>query len=121
MPINDIRLKSRTEDGVLIIAPEGNILGGEGTQTLRTCIQENLLAGTTRIVLDLAQVDFVNSMGLGVFLSMRAMVSRQKGIIVIAAPTVHVDDLFRMTQANQIFPMYDAVETAVKECKAWKP
>jgi len=120
MSTENTRLQWRITDDILVVSPEGNILGGAGALPLNKCIQDRLLAGVNRVVLDLSEVDFVNSMGLGVFMDIRTMVSRQKGALAIAAPTTHVLDLLRMTQADKIFTIHKDAETAVAALRKFR-
>lgn len=65
-----------------------------------------------RVVLDLAQVEFVDSSGLGAIVA--AMKQMREGTrLELAALRPNVDKVFRLTRMDTVFPIHVAAETAV--------
>jgi len=73
--------------------------------------------GATRIVLDLSQVQFMDSSSLGALVSLLKMVGNRGDLIVVGAKGI-VADLFKLTRMDRVFRMADSVETALSAVAA---
>ena len=77
-------------------------------------LQDDLFALVDRnpgqIVLDLSQLAFINSLGLGGIIAAHVRYRRQSGTIVLAAPPPEIQELLRVTNLTRLFPIYDTVE-----------
>ncbi len=80
-------------------------------------LQDQLFAIVDRkpshLVLDLSQLAFINSVGLGGIIAAHVRSRRQKGVISIAAPTPDILELLRVTNLTRLFPVYDSVDDAI--------
>ncbi len=66
----------------------------------------------TAVVLDLAGIDYISSVGLRSLLMASKRASAQKGKIVVAAMQPSVGEVFRISQFDRILPVYDTVAAA---------
>ena len=73
--------------------------------------------GTTKYVLDAAGVDFVDSMGLGVLISLLRKVKQKDGDIKIVSLTPDVKTIFEITRLFRLFDVYDSIKDAVDKFK----
>ena len=69
--------------------------------------------GATRIVLDLAQVSFIDSSGLGAIVSVMKQLGEGQRL-ELAAMQPNVDRVFRLTRMDTVFPIHETVGDAVK-------
>ena len=69
--------------------------------------------GHTRIVLDLTQVDFVDSIGLGVIVSVLKRVRSHGGELVLVGPVPRVRALFELTRLDEILELHDRLDDAL--------
>jgi len=69
--------------------------------------------GHVDIVLDLSGVDFVDSIGLGVIVSVLKRVRGRDGRLVVAGPVPRVRALFELTRLDEIVAVHDTVDQAV--------
>jgi anti-sigma B factor antagonist len=109
-----MKLKVIEKYGAVVIELKGNVMGGqeasEFSETLRKLIEEN----KKNIVIDLAEVKFMNSSGLGMLISGYTTVKNGGGEYKIANATEKINSLLVMTKLITIFDNYDSVEDAVK-------
>ncbi|MDD5395038.1 MAG: STAS domain-containing protein [Thiothrix sp.] len=68
--------------------------------------------GATRIVLDLSQVQFMDSSSLGALVSLLKMVGNRGDLIIAGAKGI-VADLFKLTRMDRVFRMAESVDAAV--------
>jgi len=73
---------------------------------LKEKVKEYLKQGRTNIILNLAQVDFINSSGLGTLVSTLKEVRTARGKIVLCCLAPYVKEIFEITQLTHIFDIY---------------
>jgi anti-sigma B factor antagonist len=72
-------------------------------------------SSATGIVVDLTQVTFMDSTGLGVLAKARNRATERDCLIRLAGPIPHVAKVLRITQLDQVFPVHDTLDEALAE------
>lgn len=80
---------------------------------LREAITELVDDDATNIVLDMQQVDFLDSTGLGVLVGGLKRAKTKDGTLAIVATQQKILKIFDITGLNKVFPMYGSVEEAL--------
>lgn len=92
----------RTESsGVVVVKPAGR-LNMVAAPTLRKELHAIVEAGQTRVVVDLSEVDFIDSSGLGALISGLKVARQAGGDLRIAAPTRQVTTVLELTNLNRV-------------------
>ncbi|HER00341.1 MAG TPA: anti-sigma factor antagonist [candidate division Zixibacteria bacterium] len=73
---------------------------------LKTIVREHLNQGKVNILLNLAQVDFINSSGLGTLISTLKEVRGANGKVALCSLSPYVQEIFEITQLSHIFDIY---------------
>ena len=81
---------------------------------MRAALEELTASEATPIVLDLADLDFICSTGLGAIISSHLRTRHYQGRICLVAPKPSVLQLLETTRLTQIFPVYPSVELAIE-------
>ena len=100
-------ISARRLDDVEILDRAGRITIGEGTLMLRDKIQNVLDVGQTKFLLNLADVDYIDSSGLGELVSSFTTVNNQSGALKLLSLTYRVRDLMQITKLLTVFDVYD--------------
>lgn len=106
-----LKLSTRTIDGVLIIDCAGRIVFGEESAYLRDMVRK-LLAERKKLVLNLNGVNYIDSGGLGTLVALYTTSRNSGSFIKLANLTRHVDDLLQVTKLVTIFDVYDSEQQA---------
>ena len=109
-----MKIDERAVDGVTILDLQGKMLIGEGDELLREKINQLVENGTEKIVLNLAEVPYVDSAGLGEIVRCYTTVSRKNGKLKLLHLTKRIHDLLSITKLLTVFETYDSEEDAVK-------
>lgn len=109
-----MKLTSREQDSILILSLEGNVMGGPDASMLNDEIHRLLEQGKRKILLDLANVDAMNSSGLGMLISGLTATKNAGGTLKLASASVKIRGLLTMTKLMALFEHYDTVAQAVK-------
>jgi anti-sigma B factor antagonist len=112
-----MNLKPRRIDDVVILDLSGRITIGEGTLILRNEIQKLLDAGDVKFLLNLADVDYIDSSGLGELVSSFTTVRNKNGQLKLLNLTRRVRDLLQITKLLTVFDTFDSETEALKTLK----
>lgn len=107
-----MKIEEKTQDGVVIYVLKGKIMGGEPASLLRGKITEALESGKKNIILDLAGVDWMNSIGLGLLVSILNSVKGADGRLRLANID-KIKKILTITKLVTIFEVSDTREEAV--------
>ena len=106
-------LATRDVSGVTIVDLSGKITLGEGGLTLRDEVRKLLAAGSKKIVLNLAEVNYIDSSGLGELVSSYTSVKNSGGELKLLNLTSRVRDLLVITKLVTVFDVKDNEAAAV--------
>ena len=109
-----LHIESKDTDGVTILTLSGRVTLGDESNQLRTSIKELLKHGRKRLVLDLAEVSYIDSAGLGTLVAAYTSTRSEGGEVRLASVTRRFDELLNITKLVTIFSVYDTVAEAVK-------
>ena len=104
----------RRLDDVVILDLTGRITIGEGTIMLREDIQEMLQQGQRKFLLNLADVNYIDSSGLGELVSSFTTVKNSEGQLKLLNLTRRVSDLMQITKLLTVFDVFDSEPEALK-------
>ena len=110
----NMEITQRHLDDVLILDLAGRVTIGEGTIVLRSRIQNLLNAGNRKILLNLAEVDYIDSSGLGELVSTFTTVRNRDGDLKLLNLTRRVRDLMQITKLLTVFDTYENEAAALK-------
>ena len=106
-----LQLTTRYLGDIAIVDCIGRIALGEETSSLRQHVKE-LLAESPNVVLNLAQVTYVDSSGVGALMSLYTSARNSQGSIKLANLTTRVRDLLQITKLATVFEIFDTPEDA---------
>ncbi|MBZ5572082.1 MAG: STAS domain-containing protein [Acidobacteriia bacterium] len=107
-----LKLSTRTVDGILIVDCAGRIVFGEESAHLRDMVKK-LIAEKNQLVLNLSGVTYIDSGGLGTLVALYTTARNTGGSIKLANLTQRVGDLLQVTKLVTIFDVYDNEQKAV--------
>jgi anti-sigma B factor antagonist len=102
---------SINKDLVLIVLT-GDLIGGFETERLYREIDESIENGTKRCVVDLSQVRFLNSSGIGMLITLLAKFRKRGGDLAIMRPSDQLKKLLIITKLEAIFQSVDFADEA---------
>lgn len=111
-----LSITSRIVSGVVIVDLSGRLCFLE--ITLRDHINELLGKGHREFVLNLADVPYIDSFGLGQLITIWTSIRSRGGQLILLRPTDHVQKLFQITRLNSIFQTSEEEAQAVTSARA---
>ena len=107
-------ITKRKLDDVVILDLAGRITIGEGTIMLRGRIRDLMQEGNRKFLLNLAEIDYIDSSGLGELVSSFTTVRNQAGQLKLLGLTHRVRDLMQITKLLTVFDVFDREAEALK-------
>ena len=108
-----MKASTRQTDGVTIVDLSGRITLGEGSVVLRDIVRDLLGKGTKRILLNLGDVTYIDSSGIGELVSAFTSVRNQGGELKLLNLTKKVHDLLQITKLYTVFDVKDDEAAAI--------
>ena len=106
-------IDTRSVNGVTILELHGKVTIGEGSREIREKIRELLDSGNKDILLNLGDVSYVDSSGIGELVSSYTTVTNQGGQFKLLNLTKKIRELLAITKLLTVFDSYDDEKTAV--------
>jgi anti-sigma B factor antagonist len=109
-----LKAHSRQSGGITIVDLTGRITLGEGGVVLRETVKELSAQGHTQILLNLANVSYIDSSGLGELISAFTSVRSAGGDVKLLNLTKKVHDLLQITKLYTVFDVWDNEAAAIQ-------
>jgi anti-sigma B factor antagonist len=103
---------TKTEHEIIIVGLDGDLIGEAIGSRLLETLNDLLFEGAKRFILDLSQVRYVNSAGIGLLITILTKIRNKDGEMVLMNPSSHFNKLLLITKLNKIFPVVDQVAEA---------
>ena len=108
-----MKVEERRIGDVVVISLSGQLTLGDGDIRLKDKINSLLLGGVRKIVLDLGEVTYIDSSGLGQLVSSFTSVTRTDGRLTLVHVGKRSQDLLTMTKLVTVFDTYDTEDEAL--------
>ena len=111
-----LRMSTRSLDGVLVVDCSGRLVFGEESASLRDLVKK-LMTQSPKIVMNLREVNHIDSGGLGTLVSLFTTARSAGGAVKLASLSQRVGDLLQVTKLLTIFEVFDDPEAAAQSFK----
>jgi anti-sigma B factor antagonist len=106
-------IHTRMVGDVHILDISGKIILGHGTMVVRSTIKDLLHNGVKKIVINLAEVNYIDSSGVGELVSSFTTVAKEGGQLRLLNLTAKVREVLAITKLLTVFEVYDNEQAAV--------
>jgi anti-sigma B factor antagonist len=113
-----MQIDERVVGDITILDVTGKMVLGEGDQILKDKVSSLLNQGHRKLILNLAEVPYVDSAGLGEIVRTYTTVSRQGGKLKLLNLTKRIQDLLAITKLLTVFETFDTEQDAVASFSA---
>jgi anti-sigma B factor antagonist len=112
-----MKVATRQVDGITILDLSGRITLGEGSVTLRDTVHDVLAKGSKKILLNLENINYIDSSGIGEMVSGFTSVRNAGGELKLLNLTKKVHDLLQITKLYTVFDIWDNEASAISAFK----
>ena len=107
-----LKLSDRAVDGVYVVDCSGRIVFGEEGALLRDRVKQ-IIAANKRVLLNLAEISYIDSGGLGTLVALRTSAYNAGTSLRLASLTKRVGDVMQITKLLTVFDVYNSEAEAL--------
>ena len=104
----------QADNGISVVELEGRIVLGRESQRVEWAVEELLKQNCCKIILDLAQVNYLDSAGLGIFIGCTSRARQAGGELLLVGASERLKELFKITATNSILSSEPTMAAAVE-------
>jgi anti-sigma B factor antagonist len=108
-----MKIEVRTVGDVRVLDCSGKITLGEGTMAVRNTVREILKNGGKKIILNLGNVNYIDSSGIGELVSTYTTVASNGGQLKLLSLTKKIQELLAITKLLTVFQVFDDEKAAL--------
>jgi len=101
-----VKLSSRQVGDVTVIDAAGRITLGEGSSTFRDTVRDHIAKGNKKLLINLAEVSYIDSSGIGELVTAFTTVTNNGGQLKLLNLTHRVRDLLQITKLYTVFEVF---------------
>ena len=109
-----VKLTVRQVGDVSVVDAVGRITLGEGSSAFRDCVRDLVGKGSTKILLNLGEVSYIDSSGIGELVSGFTTATNHGGRLKLLNLNKRVQDLLQITKLYTVFDVFDDEAAAVR-------
>jgi anti-sigma B factor antagonist len=109
-----LQIAEAETNGITVLTLSGRVTLGQESNQLRTKIKDILAQGKTRLILDLADISYIDSAGLGTLVAGYTSAQSQGASMKLANLTKKFNEQLHITKLVTVFEVYDSVDDAAK-------
>jgi len=109
-----MKMTEKKMDSILVLSLEGEVMGGADTKPLQDRIYAAIREGSPFVVLDMKQVDWINSSGLGTLMACLTTLRGSGGDLRLANASDRVRRPIEITRLDKVLQMFASVDEAAK-------
>lgn len=109
-----MKIETRTLNDIIILDIHGKVTIGEGSAEIRGKVRELLDGGNKKLLLNLGDVGYIDSSGIGELVSSYTTVEKQGGQLKLLNLTKKLEELLAITKLLTVFDTFDDEQRAVE-------
>ena len=108
-----LKMTNREVDGVSVVALDGRIVLGEESNALREKVKSLIAEGKKKVVLNMANITFIDSAGLGTLVAAHHSAKSQGAVLKLAHLGSKFQEVLQITKLLTVFDVYNSEAEAV--------
>jgi anti-sigma B factor antagonist len=108
-----MKIETRTVGDIRVLDCSGKITLGEGTMAIRNAVRDILKNNGKKIILNLADVNYIDSSGIGELVSTYTTVAKEGGSLKLLNLTKKIQELLAITKLLTVFQVFENEQKAL--------
>jgi anti-sigma B factor antagonist len=104
-------------DGIIILALAGKIMGGPEATEINDQINHLIGENKLKVVIDLKNVEWMNSSGLGILIGAVSLLRSNNGTLILIHVSDRIKNLLKITKLNSVFELCETIDEALTTLK----
>ncbi len=116
-----LSVSARRDNDTFIVELAGKMMGGMEQKEFHTLVRDAVEGGCKSAVIDLSDVEWLNSWGVGQLVSAYTTMKNRGGLLVLSGCSPKVMTVLRLTRFDNVFSFEPTVTSALEVCKRQMP
>lgn len=112
-----MNFNTETQHDMVIFNLSGDLIGEQSGLDIINLADEHIAMGTKKCVIDISQLRYINSSGIGILITLLTKFRNKGGEVCLLKPSENVEKLLIITKLNAIFNVADTMDEAVEKIK----
>jgi anti-sigma B factor antagonist len=112
-----IKVNRRDRDSVSILELAGRLMGGPDSELFQKTLRDLMAEGRFNVVVDLGQVAWVNSSGLGILIASFTALKEKGGSLKLLNVSRRIEQILAVTKLSTVFETYSDEDAVVASFK----
>ena len=108
-----MKVLTERKGDVTVLRLRGTLMGGPDSQVFEDVLTKTLEDGSSRVLVDMSDISWVNSTGLGILIAGHRMVSAGGGALKLLHVSKRIESILMVTKLNTLFDSYDDEAQAI--------
>jgi len=108
-----MKIKQEAIGDVYVLRLSGQLMGGPDADAVRETVYSILNQGFKKILVDLKDVSWVNSTGLGILMSSHVTATQNEAVLHLMRVSSRIDSIFMVTRLNTVFRVFEDEKQAL--------
>jgi anti-sigma B factor antagonist len=113
----ELKVSKRSTDGIPVVDLSGRLVFGDETKVLRSTVKEIIEHGDANIVLNLSDLAYVDSGGIGTLVGLYTSARAAGGDLKLACPNSRVQHVLEITRLMSILSVHESEEQAIADLR----
>ena len=119
-PPSKLQIDQRQIDDITVLTLRGEITSDDGDLAFGRCVDDLIKRGLVKLVVNLADVTYIDSAGVGMMVAESKMLQQKNGVMKLAHLTARSHHLLAMLKIRLVFELFDDEASALQSFK-WGP
>jgi anti-sigma B factor antagonist len=115
-----LQITESEQGGISVLTLAGELTLDDGDLAFGRYADQMVAAGRLQIIIDLSDVSYIDSAGVGMLVAKSKKIAQQGGAVRLARLTARSHHLFALLKLKVVFEIYDDIDSAVRSF-AWRP
>ena len=116
-----LRIAERTVDGLVVLHLDGHLVFDEGDRILRERVTNLVKAGSRLLLIDLHDVSYIDSGGIGALVQMYVDIAKLGGRLALLCPSTCANRVLQVTHLSAVFEIFQDEAQARRTMTAAPP
>jgi len=112
-----MKIKEEIKEEVVVLYLNGNLMGGDSAVALQERVKGLINEGFKHMVIDMKDVKWINSTGLGALMACLTTVRNSEGDLKLSSVEKKIDSLLNITKLITVFQTFETADRAVASFK----
>lgn len=108
-----LELTTQSQNDITIVSLKG-FIDAFSSQKFEESFDQLMQKNNYKLVVDLSKVDYMSSVGAGIFIAVHCVAAENKGIIILVNPKAKVREIFEMLGMSKMLSFTDSIDNAIK-------